>query len=215
MRNDERTKSAPGPELAPPPVPIMLHRTSSLRISEVEACSFCEEFVGTEFRVLDVRFGIVRELLDETSIRCKGFPEAVARALAADPSAGIVIGEDDAFTVRLYMCLNCFDRPADIPTAIARTVGRRALVASRKFWNRHIPLNQSEVMDVKDPVWTIDQFVRFAHIPPGGPAHRVMAVAANGMIEIEGMTGQFAPAIFVPVEFNERDVTDAAIGDNK
>lgn len=180
---------------------VRVEKTSSLRLSEVEACSFCEEFVGSEFRVLDVRFGIVRELLDETSLKCEGFPEAVARALAMQPDAGVVIGEDPAFTTRLYICRTCFDRPLDLPLAAARTVARRALIASRRSWNRHIPMNRSDLAGgVPDPIWRIGDYVRFAHIPAGGPAHRVDAIVAGGMIEIQGMTGQFAPSLFVSAD---------------
>lgn len=170
-----------------------------------------------EFRVLDVRFGIIRELLDESSIRCKGFPEAVARALAADPSSGVVIGEDDDFTVRLFCCLSCFSRPVDLALAVARTVGTRAMIASRKSWNRHIPMNRADVSAaVPDPVWKVGELVRFAHIRAGGPVHRVTAVGAGGMIEIEGMTGEFAAHLFVHAEMSGGDaasVSDAVLGE--
>ncbi len=121
MEKDAWINGLPQPEpsaglgLTPAPLLVEVHKTSSLRLSEVEACSFCEEFVGSEFRVLDVRFGVIRELLDETSLKCEGFPEAVARALAAQPDAGVVIGEDPEFTTRLYICRTCFDRPVDLP----------------------------------------------------------------------------------------------------
>ncbi len=181
---------------------VQVHKTSSLRLSEVEACSFCEEFIGSEFRVLDVRFGVVGELLDDSSLPCEGFPEAVARALAAQPEKGVVIAEDPGFTVRLFMCRTCFAEPADIPTAIARAVARRALVASRLSWNRHIPMNRGNLAGggVPDPVWEVGKFVRFAHIPAGGPAHRVEKIVPGGMIEIQGMPGQFAASIFVSAE---------------
>ena len=196
-----QAEASAGLGITPGPVLVEVHKTSSLRLSEVEACSFCEEFVGSEFHVLDLRFGVVRELLDETSLKCEGFPEAVARALAAQPDAGVVIGEDPEFTTRLYICRTCFNRSVDLPLAAARTIARRALVASRHSWNRHIPMNRAGYAGlVPDPVWKVGEYVRFAHIPAGGPAYRVEAIGAGGMIEIEGMTGEFAPSIFVPAE---------------
>jgi hypothetical protein len=53
---------------------------------------------------------------------------------------------------------------------------------------------------VPDPVWKVGEYVRFARIPPGGPVYRVEATGAGGMIEIEGMSGEFAPSIFVAAE---------------
>lgn len=193
---------APGVGITPGPVRVKVNQTTSLRLSEVESCSFCQEFIGSEFRVLDVRFGVVRELLDETSLKCEGFPEAVARALAMQPDAGVVIGEDPDFTVRLLVCRTCFARPVDIPMAIARTVGRRAMEAARRLRNRHIPMNLtlSSAAEVPDPVWKVGQFVRFAHIKAGGPCYRVRKIVQGihgGMIEIEGLPGQFAPSVFV------------------
>jgi hypothetical protein len=52
-------------------------------------------------------------------------------------------------------------------------------------------------MEEKDPVWKPGDFVRFAHIPPGGPRFKVLSVGTNGMVTVEGMAGEFGPHIFV------------------
>lgn len=42
-----------------------------------------------------------------------------------------------------------------------------------------------------------DTLVRFGHERNGGPVYSVMHVAVDGMIELNGMAGQFAPHLFV------------------
>lgn len=41
--------------------------------------------------------------------------------------------------------------------------------------------------------------VRFAH-QPAGPLFRVSAVHSDGMVEIDGFSGQFAPHLFIEVK---------------
>lgn len=43
----------------------------------------------------------------------------------------------------------------------------------------------------------LGKVVRFAHEPENAIARRVQCVCWNGMVEIEGMTGEFAPHLFV------------------
>lgn len=41
--------------------------------------------------------------------------------------------------------------------------------------------------------------VRFAHVPAGGETTRVTSCGWDGMVTVEGMSGEFAPHIFVEV----------------
>ncbi len=50
---------------------------------------------------------------------------------------------------------------------------------------------------VQDPEWRVGKFVRFVHSPLGVPSHRVERICADGMIELKGMSGQFAAGLFV------------------
>lgn len=51
---------------------------------------------------------------------------------------------------------------------------------------------------VPDPLSFLGKLVRFNHLPQSEPS-KVLRVNINGLIEIEGFSGQFAPHLFTKV----------------
>lgn len=45
-------------------------------------------------------------------------------------------------------------------------------------------------------IWLIGKEVCFNHMP-AGPRYRIQSVSWNGMVTLAGMTGEFAPHLFV------------------
>lgn len=58
---------------------------------------------------------------------------------------------------------------------------------------------QTAEEQVKSGIILSGKYVRFIH-QPKGPSHRVVAVHSDGMVEIDGFSGQFAPHLFILYE---------------
>ena len=66
-------------------------------------------------------------------------------------------------------------------------------------------------------VWKVGDTVRFAHQAASGPNRRILAVIYEpgepSMVEIEGLSGQFATHLFVAAPSKHNDVQDAVAGE--
>lgn len=66
-------------------------------------------------------------------------------------------------------------------------------------------------------IWRVGDFVRFAHQAQSGPNFRISAVIQKPgkptMVELDGLSGQFATHIFVSAPSNRGDAQDAAAGE--
>jgi len=102
-------------------------RTSGMRLSELEHCSFCGDFAGHIFRLLDVRFAVIGRRAREVGALAVGLrlPLRLAEAFAPRPDEAIVIGEDPELVTRLFCCNACLMKPVNIALAIERVTKAR------------------------------------------------------------------------------------------
>lgn len=135
MTDEKIDKSGPDP------------KTSGMRLTELEPCSFCGEFVGHIFRLLDVRFAVLGRGAREVAGLAAGFgfPLAIAEALAPRSEEAIVIGEDPEIVTRLFCCSECFMGPLDVAVALERIHALREKAAARKAG--HTVSNHDAVQD--------------------------------------------------------------------
>ena len=66
------------------------------------------------------------------------------------------------------------------------------------FCPHELIMSADDLVQKKQALELIGRTVRFAH-QPNGPDRRIISVAWNGMVTVDGMDGVFAPHLFVKV----------------
>lgn len=134
------------------------HSIPRIRAHDLEPCSFCGGFLGSVFRLIEVRIGVLIE---------EGETEVVA---GRDWSQAIIYGEDPLAPVPLFMCVRCTGRVGTVGGVINSFETVVSGVLHRRHEKAHaqaIQRQNAEMRKLKAP-------------PPKKPSHRNSAEGVHG-----------------------------------
>jgi hypothetical protein len=85
-------------------------KTSGIKLSELEPCSFCDGPLGTVFRIVEVKHAIVNlKNANQTLALAQGFGLGLqlAEVMGAGGDRGVEVLENEEAVTRLFCCQDC------------------------------------------------------------------------------------------------------------
>lgn len=114
-------------------------KTSGLKLSELEPCSFCEGSIAPLFYVLDIKFGLFGRGTNQVLAMSNFFGGGagalqIAEAMSPGANEAVLVAEDvKQLGIRLFICQKCFlEEEVGLARAVERTRYMREAAARRK-----------------------------------------------------------------------------------